>query len=243
MIGLGTIINVCAIIAGGLLGMLIGKYLKERFQKIINVAMGLSIAAMSLSGLIAGTITVEDGKIGTRGTYMIIFALVFGAIVGEIINIDYQMERFGVWLRKKTGNAKDPVFVDGFLNASFTVCIGAMAVMGSIMDGISGDFSVLLTKAILDFVIILIMAASMGKGCIFSAIPVGIFQGTITLLARLIAPLMGDAAMSNLSTVGSILILCVGINLLADGKYRIKVANLLPAIVFAVVAAYIPFLV
>ena len=242
MFGLGTVINVSAIVAGGLIGMLAGKILTQRFRKIVTVAMGLSVLTMSISGIVSEMLKVTDEGVTTGGTYVIIFSLVLGALSGELIDIDGKMEKFGKWLKKKTGNARDPVFVDGFLDASFTVCIGAMAVMGAIMDGMGGDISILVTKSILDFVIILIMTASMGKGCIFSAIPVGIFQGSVTLLSRLIMPLMNDAAMSDLSMVGSILIMCVGINLFCDGKFRIKVANLLPSIVFAVAAAYIPFL-
>lgn len=242
MIGLGTLINAGCIVAGGLIGLLAGKFLTERFQKIINIAIALSIIAMSLSGILAEMLVISGEKITTRGTYVLIFALVPGAILGELINIDRQLERFGIWLRRKTGNAGDPTFVDGFVDASLTVCIGAMAVVGSVMDGIRGDYSILLTKGILDFVLILIMTASKGKGCIFSAIPVAVFQGAVTLLARLIAPLMTDAAIGDLSLVGSVLILCIGVNLIADGKFRIRVANLLPSILFAVAAAYLPFL-
>lgn len=242
MIGLGTIVNTGAIVAGGLAGLLAGKLLKDRFQRILMVAMGLSTMALALSGLLSKMLVIEEGEITTRGTYMVIFSLVLGAILGEGLDIDRRLEQFGTWLKKKTGNAKEAAFVDGFVTASLTVCIGAMAVMGSIMDAIYGDYSILFTKAILDLIIIMVLTASMGRGCIFSAIPVALFQGSITALARLIAPLLTDAAIANLSLTGSILILCIGINLVADGKFRIKVANLLPAIVFAVAAAYIPFL-
>ena len=123
------------------------------------------------------------------------------------------------------------------MTASLTVCIGAMAVVGSIQDGISGDYSVLAAKAVLDLIIILVMTAAMGKGCIFSAIPVFLFQGTITRLSRFIEPVMTSAALSNLSLTGNILIFCVGVNLVWGKK--IKVANLLPTIVIAVVWAVI----
>ena len=123
------------------------------------------------------------------------------------------------------------------MTASLTVCIGAMAVVGSIQDGISGDYSVLAAKAVLDLIIILVMTAAMGKGCIFSAIPVLLFQGTITLLSIFIEPVMTSAALSNLSLTGNILIFCVGVNLVWGKK--IKVANLLPTIVIAVVWAVI----
>jgi len=128
--------------------------------------------------------------------------------------------------------------VDGFVTASLTVCIGAMAIVGSIQDGIYGDYSILATKAVLDLIIIMVMTCSMGKGCIFSAIPVAALQGGMTLLARLIKPLMTQAALFNLSLVGSILIFCVGLNLVWGKKVR--VANLLPAIVFAVAIAFLP---
>lgn len=242
MAGLGTIINSGAIIVGGLLGLVIGNRITKRFQDIITIAMALSIMFMSIGSVVSEMLIIDGNNISTQGTFMMIFSLVLGGIVGEVINIDSQMERFGEWLKKKTGNAKDAAFVNAFVSASFTVCIGAMAVMGSIMDGINKDPSILVTKAIMDLIIILVMTASMGKGCIFSAIPVAIFQGTVTLLAGLIEPLMNAKAMSNLSLVGSVLIFCISLNLLFDGRYRVKVANLLPAICFAVAAAYVPFL-
>jgi uncharacterized membrane protein YqgA involved in biofilm formation len=114
-----------------------------------------------------------------------------------------------------------------------------MAIVGSIKDGIYGDYSILLTKSILDFIIVMIMTGSLGKGCIFSAIPVAILQGAVTALSIFIVPIMTDTALLNLSTVGSILIFCVGLNLVWGKKVR--VANMLPSIIFAVAAAFIPW--
>lgn len=239
---MGTLINVLGIIGGGLVGFFAGKFINERFQKTISLAMGLSIIALAISGIVAEMLRATETGFTTHGTYIIIFSLVLGGIIGEVIDIDSQMERLGTWLKMKTGNARDIAFVDGFVTASLTVCIGAMAVLGAIMDGVSGDYSLLITKAILDFVIIMVMTASMGKGCIFAAIPVGIWQGAITLLGKSLAPIMTDVALSNLGLVGNILIFCIGINIIIEGRGRIKVANLMPAIIFAVVAAYIPFL-
>ncbi|MBQ8759002.1 MAG: DUF554 domain-containing protein, partial [Clostridia bacterium] len=153
--------------------------------------------------------------------------------------IEDKFEAFGEWLKLKTGNAKDKQFVEGFVNASLTVCIGAMAIVGSIHDGIMGDSSILVTKAVLDLVIILVMAGSQGVGCIFSAIPVAVLQGSVTALSTLVKPIMTEAALSNLSLVGSVLIFCVGINLVWGKKVR--VANLLPSIIVAVIAAFLPF--
>lgn len=114
-----------------------------------------------------------------------------------------------------------------------------MAIVGAIQDGINGDFSTLAVKSVLDLIIIAVMTSSLGKGCVFSAIPVFVFEGLITLLARLISPLMTELAISYLSLVGSILIFCVGVNLVWEKK--IRVANMLPAVILAVIAAYLPF--
>lgn len=168
---------------------------------------------------------------------VIIISLTVGALFGEIINLDAQFERFGEWLKHKTGSDGDNQFTNGFVSASLTVCIGAMAIMGSIQDGMYGDYSILLAKAILDFIIVLIMASSMGKGCIFSFIPVVVLQGSITLLAASVSACMTDTILHNISLVGNILIFCVGINLVWPNT--IKVANLLPALVIAVAMVWI----
>lgn len=237
MIGLGTIINTAAIILGGLAGGLFGKRLTERYQDILTKAMGLCVIFLGIAGALEKMFTIQDGKISSGGTMMVIASFAVGSLVGEWLNIEHHINRFGEWLKVKTGNSKDKVFVDAFVTASLTVCVGAMAIVGSIQDGILGDYHTLLMKAILDFVIICVMTASMGKGCGFSAIPVAIFQGIITLLARGIEPIMTEAALANLSMVGSMLIFCVGINLIWEKTF--KVANMLPAIVVAVIWAFI----
>jgi len=239
MIGLGTIINVAAIIIGGLLGLFCGRLLKPRLQDGLNMACGVCVLFIGIAGALEGMLSVEGGRIVSHGSMLVIGCLAIGALLGELLNLEDKFERFGQWLKVKSGNAGELRFVDGFVTASLTVCIGAMAIVGSIEDGIFGDYSILATKAVLDLIIILVMTCAMGKGCIFSAIPVGVLQGSVTLLSRLIRPLMTDAAMANLSTVGSILIFCVGLNLVWGKKVR--VANLLPAIMIAVIAAFLPF--
>lgn len=236
MKGLGTIINVAFIIIGGLLGSLFGNRLPERYQDTIMKANGVAVLFIGISGAMSQMLNIHHMSLETQGTMMMTVSLSLGAIIGEILRIDYRLEKFGEWIKLKTGNGGEAGFVDGFVTATMTVCIGAMAVIGSIDDGIYGDYSILLAKAILDLVIILIMSASLGKGCIFSAIPVGIFQGSITLFAGFLAPVITDGAMAYLSLVGSILIFCVGINLLWEKT--IKVTNLLPALVIAVVWSY-----
>lgn len=239
MAGLGTIINSAAIIVGGVFGLLFGKILNERIQNSLQKASGICVLFIGIAGAMEGMLKLSGSSLSAGHSMLIVASLALGALVGEILNIEHGFERFGEWLKVKTGNAKDKSFVEGFVTASLTVCIGAMAVVGSIKDGISGDYSILATKAILDFIIIMVMTCSLGKGCIFSAIPVAVFQGLITALARLIKPLMTDGALANLSLIGSILIFCVGVNLVWDK--RIKVANLLPSLVFAVAIAFLPF--
>lgn len=237
MAGLGTIINTLAILAGGILGMVFGRFFKESVQDALCKTCGVCTLFLGIAGALEGMLTVEGTGVVSGGTMLIIGYLALGSLAGELLDLEGAFERFGQWLKIKTGNAKDKGFVDAFVTASLTICIGAMAIVGSIQDGILGDYSILAAKAVLDLIIILVMTCSMGKGCIFSAIPVAVFQGSITALAGLIRPLMTEAALGNLSMIGSILIFCVGVNLVW-GK-RLKVANMLPAVVFAVAAAFL----
>ena len=170
---------------------------------------------------------------------LVVLCLAIGTVVGELAGIENGFERFGEWLKEKSGNGDDKQFVNAFVTASLTVCIGAMAIVGAIQDGIMGDYSTLAVKAVLDFIIIAVMTSSLGKGCAFSAIPVFVFEGAVTLLARLVSPIMTDLAIAYLSLIGSVLIFCVGINLV--WRKMIRVANMLPAIVLAVIAAYLPW--
>lgn len=238
MYALGTIINTAAILAGGLGGALFGRFLSDSAQDTLTKVCGVSTLLIAVSGALEGMLTVENGAIVSGGAMLIIGCLAIGAVIGELLNIEGMFEGFGQWLKVKTGNAKDKGFVNAFVTASLTVCIGAMAIVGSIQDGLTGDYSVLATKAMLDLIIILVMTGSMGRGAVFSVIPVAVFQGTITALAGLLRPVMTPEALANLSLVGNILIFCVGVNLVWGKK--IKVANLLPAIVAAVIAAFLP---
>ena len=239
MIGLGTIINVAGILVGGLGGLLFGKRLTQRFQDTLMSANGICVLFIGISGCLSEMYKITTSGLETSGTMMMIVCFALGALFGELLNLESRFEQFGEWLKRKTGSEGDTGFVGGFVTASLTVCIGAMAVVGSIQDGTLGDYSTLSAKAVLDLIIIMIMTASFGKGCIFSAIPVALFQGSITLLSTLIEPIMTPQALSNLSLTGNILIFCVGLNLVWGKK--IKVANLLPTIVFAVIWAFLPF--
>lgn len=229
---MGTIINVVAIFLGGIFGLLFGKRISDSAKDSILKVNGVAVIILAIGGVMSKYLSIgEDGSISTVGTMMMILSLAIGTLIGELIGIDKAITRFGEWLKIKTKNEGDGAFVNAFVLASCTVCIGAMAVVGSIEDGITGDYSILLAKSILDLIIILIMTASLGKGCMFSAIPVGLFQGSITLLAIFLGSFVPAASLENLSLVGNILIFCVGLNLVWDLK--IKVANMLPSLVIA----------
>ena len=227
-----------AIVVAGMLGTAAGKLLNERLQDGLAKSAGVCVLFIGIAGAMQGMLELDGGKLASGMSVFVVASIVAGTLIGEIADIDGFVRRFGEWLRSKTGNAGDRSFVDAFVTASLTVCIGAMAVVGAVEDGMMGDISILCTKAILDFVIILVMASSLGRGCTFSAIPVGLFQGTVTALSVLIRPLMTDPALAGLSLVGSILIFCVGVNLVWDTKLR--VANMLPAIVIAPLLTFLP---
>lgn len=237
MFGLGTIINMGAILVGGLLGRLVGKTIPKRVQDMLYMVCGISTLFIGIGGCLQHMLIIENGVLNTQGTMMMLLSLTIGALLGEWIDLEKRLEQFGSWLKRKTGNSGDASFIDAFVTASLTVCIGAMAIVGAIQDGMEGDISVLAAKSVLDLVIICVMAASMGKGCIFSFVPVGILQGSVTALSVVLKPIMTEAALSNLSYVGSILIFCVGVNLVWGKK--VKVANMLPAVIIAVIWAFL----
>lgn len=237
MVGLGTIINVGAVVAGGFAGSLVGRLFDERQQESVNMACGVSVLFIGMAGAMQGMLSIAGGAVESTRSMFVVLCLAVGTILGEMCRIEDRFEAFGEWLKMRTGNADDAGFVNAFVTTSLTVCIGAMAIVGAIQDGILGDYTTLAVKSVLDFVIVAVMTSSMGKGCAFSAIPILLLEGSITVLASLLRPFMTDAAMANVSLIGSILIFCVGINLVW-GK-RVRVANMLPAVILAVVAAFV----
>src|SRR6056297_356195 len=171
---IGTIVNVLAIIAGSILGFLVKGKLPERFQNI--VIQGISLAVLIIGLQMA--FTVES----TKGTLIVIFSLVIGGIIGELLRIESGLEVLGEKIQKRFGS-DDGLFVQGFVQSSLIYCVGAMAIMGSIQDGLNGDPSILFTKSLLDGTTAVAFAASTGIGVAFSVIPIFIYQGSITLLA------------------------------------------------------------
>ena len=239
MIGLGTLINTAACVSGGVVGRFTGRFFGQEQQDALTKTCGVSVLFIAIAGAMEGMLQISDGSLSSGRSMFIVLCLAVGTVIGELIGIEDAFERFGEWLKRKTGNSGDANFVNAFVTASLTVCIGAMAIVGAIQDGILNDYSTLAVKSVLDFIIIAVMTSSMGKGCAFSAIPIFAFEGSITLLAKLIAPIMTETAIANLSLIGSVLIFCVGLNLVWGKKVR--VANMLPAVALAVAAAYLPW--
>ncbi len=228
MKGLGTIINVIAVLAGGGIGLVVRGGMKQRYQDIMMQALGMATIFVGIVGALQGMLTVEDGSLGSQGTLLLVLSLTLGGLVGEFLNIEEKLEQFGEWLKQKVHAEQNARFVEAFVTTSLVICVGAMAIVGALEDGLNGDANMLIIKSALDFAIVIVFASTLGVGSLFSAIPIAIWEGGITLAATLIAPFLSDALITDLSAVGSVLIFGVGVNLLFDRK--IRVGNLLPAL-------------
>lgn len=239
MKGLGTVINVGCIVLGGITGLLFGKKINKKIRETLITAAGIAVIFLGIGGCMEKMLQISESKLLSSHSLMMIISLAVGGVIGEILNIQGGIEKFGEWLKIKSGSKDDNSFIGAFVSSSCTVCIGAMAIIGAIQDGISGDIATLTAKGLLDAIIICIMTASQGKGCIFSALPVGIFQGLITVTAYFLGAFLSQAALDNISLVGSILIACVGLNLIREKQ--IRVANLLPSVILAAAFSYLPF--
>jgi uncharacterized protein len=234
MIGLGTIVNVIAILVGSLIGILIKGGLKQRFKETIMNALGLAVMFIGISGALKGIYTVKENSLDTNYIMLMTVSLALGAFLGELINIEEKLEKSGEFIRTRLNvkGEKGQHFVDGFVDSSLLFCVGAMAIIGSLQDGLSGNPSMLIAKGFIDGVVAIFFASTLGIGVFFSAIPIAIYQGGITLSARFIGPFLTDQLISNISFIGSILIFGIGINMIFGKK--IKCGNILPAVLIPV---------
>lgn len=233
MIGLGTIINTVAVLVGGFLGLLLKNGIPKRLEQILMQALGLATIFIGAGGVFQYMLVVDNGTISTRGTMLLIFSLVIGSLLGQWLDIESRMDTLGIKLRAAVGRTQDTRFVEGFVTTSLIICVGAMAIVGAMQDGLTGDYSMLTAKALLDFALVAILASTYGVGPIFSAIPIFLYQGAITLVAALFGAVISQELIAMLSFVGSALIFCVGINLVREKTFR--VANMLPALLIPVV--------
>ncbi len=232
MIMSGTIVNAAAVVVGGGAGLLAKKAIKKEMQDSLMKALGIAVIFLGTSGALAGMLKSDgNGGFEVQGTMLMILSLTIGTIIGELLKIEDGMELLGEKLKKLFHADSDNLFVQGFVTNALVVCVGAMAVVGSIQDGIEHDPSTLYAKAVLDAMISAVFAASLGTGTLFAAVPLFLYQGSITLLAGWAAPFFTEEVIRNISFVGYILISAVGVNLLF-GK-TVKVGNMLPALIFA----------
>ncbi|MEG0269388.1 MAG: DUF554 domain-containing protein [Clostridia bacterium] len=221
---IGTLINCAAILVGSALGLLLRKGIKQSMAQTVMQGIGLSVILIGLMGAIK-----------TQNTLLVILSMVLGGVLGTLLDLDAKMNKLGAFAQRKLckGAAEGSTFAKGFVTASLVFCVGAMAVVGALDSGIRGDHSTLIAKAALDGVAAIVFSSSMGAGVMLAALPVFIYQGAIALLGTAIAPLLSNTVIAEMSAVGGLLIVGIGINMLLD--QNIKVANLLPAIL-------IPFL-
>lgn len=233
MIGLGTIVNVVSVVAAAAIGAFVKGGIKQRYKDTMMGVLGIATMFIGVSGTLQEMFVFENGKLSAQGSMLLVMSLIIGAVVGELIDIEKRLEKLGEWLKNKVKAKNDNRFVDAFVNSTLVICVGAMAIVGSLQDGLTGDHSTLFVKSALDFPIVLIFASTLGIGAIFSAVPLGLYQGAITLFAGLIAPYLSDTLISNLTLVGSALIFAIGVNLAFGKKFR--VGNFLPALIIPVI--------
>lgn len=217
----GTIVNSVAIIIGGLIGVILKKGIKEDYRNTIMDGIALSVIIIGIGG-----------GITSNNIILVVASIVVGSILGEAMKIETKLDNIGNSLQERFGKG-DSTFSKAFVTSSLIYCVGAMAIIGSLESGIQGDHSTLFVKSILDGITSLLFASTLGIGVIFSAIPVFLYQGTITLLASRVADLLTPEVINEMSAVGGILIMAIGINVL--GLKKIKVGNMLPAIFLPII--------
>lgn len=233
MHGLGTIVNCLAILLGCTVGFFLKGGLSKRFEEIIISAVGTSVLFVGLGGALSGLLTINDGSITTQYTMLMILSMICGGILGEALKLEEKLENLGENIHKRLpAKLAGSTFVEGFVTASMVYCIGAMAIVGALEDGLNGNYTILFAKSILDGIISIVFTASLGAGVAFSILPVAIYQGSITLLAQFVKPYLSTVLIAQMSCIGSILIFALGINMLFGKKF--KVCSLLPAIIMPI---------
>lgn len=216
---LGVWANPAVVIIGALAGTLLKGGIPERFRRILMQGLGLCVSLIGISGAIE-----------TKNVLVVILSIVAGAIIGELLQIEERLNRFGDWAQVKIARPGDTGFGQGFVSATLLFCVGSMAVVGSLEAGLSNNPDTLLAKSALDGVTSVVFSSTMGIGVAFSAIPLLVYQGGIALLAGVVGPLLSEAVVVEMSATGSLLILGLGLNMLElTGDKPIKVGNLLPA--------------
>jgi uncharacterized membrane protein YqgA involved in biofilm formation len=226
----GTFINVTAIIVGGLLGIFFGARLSDNIKNTVIAGMGIFTAAVGFEMFLK-----------TENPLIVLGALIVGGLLGEWWGLENRGQSLGIWLEKRltgTSEGSSSRFVRGFLSASLLFCTGPMAVLGSISDGLRGDYLTLSIKSVLDGFISIAFASTMGVGVIFSALPLFAYQGSISLLAAQLNSIISNSMMNEMTATGGILLIGIGISSLLEIK-KIRIGSFLPALVVAPLISYI----
>ena len=232
---IGTFVNVAAIVVGSIAGLLLKRGIPERVNAAIIKAEGIAIFVIGLNGVLTAMLFIgAGGRLEADGALLLLTSLIIGCLIGEGIKIEDRLTGLGDALERKL---KASNLSRGFITAMLLYVVGAMAIVGSLNDGLTGDTTVLFMKSLLDGITSVVLAASLGAGVIFSTIPVFVYQGAITMLARLIAPYISDEPIRLISMVGYAMVMAIGLNFIADTK--IRVANLLPAFIVPILYYYI----
>jgi len=225
---IAAVVNALAIVAGSVLGVLSGGRLRE--EHTVTIVKALSIVVLVLG---------VSSAIKTASILCMVVCLVLGSILGEALRLEQRLDRLGELLKARFARgASAGSFTQGFVTASLLFCIGSMAVMGSLEAGLNHNYSIIFSKSVIDGIMAVTFAAAMGIGTAFSALPVFVWQGLLTLLASLLAPALSDSVVTEMSAVGGVLLIATGINMLGLAKERIRVGNMLPAILLPI--AYLP---
>ncbi len=218
---LGALVNFGAVIFGGALGLLLKKGIPEKISDTILKGMALCVLWIGITGAIKG-----------QNALVMIISILCGAVLGELVDFDKRIKFLGDWLQNRIGGGHGNV-TKGFVTTTVLFCVGAMSVLGPLESGLMGDHSTQLTKSVIDCVCAVIYASSLGIGVVFSAVPVLILQGGITLAAQWVAPLLTESAVTEMTATGSLLIIGLALNML--GLTKLKIMNYLPAVFFAVI--------
>lgn len=224
---MGTLINCGLVLLGGIIGLLFKKAVSTDMERSVQKAVGVAVVMVGLCGALSVMLGIEDGRLKSSGELLLVVSLALGTFVGEALKLDQRIDR-GCKAIERKFNASN--FSAGFITASLIYCIGAMAIVGSIQDGLLGDSSTLITKGIIDGITAVVLAATLGYGVLFSVIPVLIYQGAMTLLAGTLESVLQGQLLDNICMVGYVLVLCIGINFLSAKDNQIKTVNMLPAI-------------
>lgn len=224
----GVIVNVATVLLGSFIGLFFKKGISKKYTDAVMTGIGLCTVLIGIQGMLKG-----------ENVLVAIISMVLGAIVGTALDIDKRLNQAGDFLSRKLKkeNSSKINIAEGFVTASLLFCVGAMTIVGSLNSGLKGDHSMIFTKSVLDFFSSMMLSASLGIGVPFAAIFVFIFQGGIVLLAGLLEPLLSASAIAEITCVGSLMILALGLNLTGISKF--KVANYLPALLFAPVVCYL----